>query len=153
MNFANLLQSITFGALFSNMKILLLVTMCVLTAFVTSYAQQPATNSVLPTHRSPYNFVDVRGFVLKPTKITLEEPITILSSIDRAGGTLSNEKKIIVEILRLTLTSNNKDRSIDTFKLKDIRAGKSPNMILQAGDIVRVIRPQKIKRSKSGPFY
>jgi protein involved in polysaccharide export with SLBB domain len=130
------------------MKILLNITMFLLASFVTTFAQRPETNSSLSIWQSPYNFVYVSGKVLKPTKIPAAEPLTVLTAIDRVGESLPNEKKIVVKIYRLTLTSNNTDRSIDTFLLKDIRAGRSPNMILQAGDIVELLKPQKIKRPK-----
>jgi protein involved in polysaccharide export with SLBB domain len=123
--------------------------MFVLMVSVTSYAQYPKTNSSLPNSQSPYDFVYVRGKVQAPTKILFTDSLTLFSVIEQAGGASTNVKRVIVNLYRVIPSINNHKRSIHRFKLKDIRAGRAPNMNLQAGDVID-LQPQNIKRPKVG---
>lgn len=77
----------------------------------------------------------VIGNVLKPTKVTLNEPKTLMQALAIAGGTDStaNTGKVIIQ--RQEPGGAKKEL---VFNLKDIREQKVPDPQLQANDIVQV---------------
>ncbi|MCU1290122.1 MAG: Periplasmic protein involved in polysaccharide export [Acidobacteria bacterium] len=77
----------------------------------------------------------VVGNVLKPTKVTLNEPRTLTQALAIAGGTDStaNTSKVIIQ----RQEANGVKKEL-LFDLKDIRDRKIPDPQLQANDIVQV---------------
>lgn len=88
----------------------------------------------------------VIGNVLKPTKVTLNEPKTLTQALALAGGTDStaNTGKVIIQ--RQEPGGVKKEL---VFNLKDIREQKVPDPQLQANDIVQVSN-DKIKSVTKG---
>jgi polysaccharide export outer membrane protein len=88
----------------------------------------------------------VVGNVLKPTKVTLNEPRTLTQALALAGGTdtTANTGKVIIQ--RQGAGGVKKEL---VFNLKDIREQKIPDPQLQANDIVQVSN-DKIKSVTHG---
>ncbi len=78
----------------------------------------------------------VVGNVIKPTKVTLNEPKTLMQAIAIAGGlnSTANTQKVIIQ--RQEPGTNTKSEL--SFDLKDIRNKKISDPILQANDVVQV---------------
>lgn len=91
----------------------------------------------------------VVGDVFEPAKITLKEPVTLSEAIARAGGESDTAKLSKVVIQRKE--KGNPVRVELVFNLKDIRANKIPDPLLQANDIV-TISSSNTKIIKKGLF-
>lgn len=78
----------------------------------------------------------VVGKVVKPTRISLKEPVTLTTAIASAGGLEPNAKTDKVIIQRQEPGNPNKTELV--FNLKDIADQKIPDPQLQANDIVEV---------------
>ena len=78
----------------------------------------------------------VVGNVIKPTKISLKEPVTLTQAIAIGGGLAPEAKTAKVTIQRQTADSPSKTEMI--YDLKDIRDKKIQDPLLQANDIVEV---------------
>ena len=84
----------------------------------------------------------VVGDVIKPTKISLREEMTLQRAIAEAGGTEKTAKVEKVIIQRKDGTSGNKTELV--YNLKDIRDGKIPDPQIQGNDIV-VVASDRVK--------
>jgi polysaccharide export outer membrane protein len=89
----------------------------------------------------------VVGNVIKPTKVSLREPVTLTTAIAQAEGLDKNAKTDKVIIQRQEAGSMVKTELM--FNLKDIRDKKIPDPLLQANDIVAV-GTDKIKSVSNG---
>ena len=78
----------------------------------------------------------VIGEVVEPTKILLKQPITLTQAIAKANGLDKNAKTDKVIIQRQEPNSGAKTELV--YDLKDIRAKKVPDPLIQANDIVQV---------------
>jgi polysaccharide export outer membrane protein len=76
------------------------------------------------------------GNVFKPTPIPLRDPVTLSEAIARAGGTQPDTKKDKIRIVRQRPGSMSKEEII--VDLSAIEKRKSPDVLLQANDIVDV---------------
>lgn len=84
----------------------------------------------------------VVGDVIKPTKISLREEMTLQRAIAEAGGTEKTAKVEKVIIQRKDGASGNKTELV--YNLKDIRDGKIPDPQIQGNDIV-VVASDRVK--------
>ncbi|HEX8286871.1 MAG TPA: polysaccharide biosynthesis/export family protein [Pyrinomonadaceae bacterium] len=87
------------------------------------------------------------GNVLKPTKIQLNEPKTLMQAIAAAGGvdSTANTDKVIIQ-----RHESNSGKKVElVYNLKDIRDRKIPDPQIQANDIIQVSN-DKIKSVRKG---
>jgi polysaccharide export outer membrane protein len=89
----------------------------------------------------------VVGSVVKPTKVSLKEPVTLTQAIAMAEGLEATAKTDKVVIQRQESGSSAKTKLV--FSLKDISQKKVPDPLLQANDIVEVAA-DNIKKARNG---
>jgi len=79
----------------------------------------------------------VTGNVAKPSAIPLQEPVTLSRAIMMAGGLLPNSQSKI-RIVRQDMTSLTKtEQYVD---IKEVNRGTAKDIVLQANDVVEVVR-------------
>ena len=89
----------------------------------------------------------VVGNVIKPTKFSLKEPVTLMQAIAIGGGLAPEAKTDKVTIQRQDPNSPLKTETV--YALKDIRDKKIPDPVLQANDIVNVPK-DSVKSVRNG---
>ncbi|MEK7724008.1 MAG: hypothetical protein AAB336_06655 [Acidobacteriota bacterium] len=96
---------------------------------LTTHAQQSSSE--------PTPIVFVYGNVIKKSKVSFSETLTLTKAIEKSGGIAFKKKKIDVRIYRLIQGS--KDRTEIEVDLIQVIKGKAEDIILKPYDLVYVV--------------
>ncbi|HEV7891991.1 MAG TPA: tetratricopeptide repeat protein [Pyrinomonadaceae bacterium] len=92
---------------------------------------------VITLKQRPEQFVYVSGAVRQPGQKRFQVGLTLTQAVMAAGGTLSSQGPSVVSVTR-----QDSDRRLTStrYDLAEIKAGKTPDPLMRAGDRVEVIK-------------